>query len=254
KRTWNESCSLRGPMPFTSTAAGSPRPLKICCPASRLLLTLPFRRSERCSVCPLLPTKVPFGRWQPVQVGSSDSGSVVSTSLLLNEAQLAWLKTLKASNRNSTLMFSYFGIPIVLCNEASNRRNALPLPALRSKPPFASWKSTGSPNASTGPNWQVAPEDVTWTVGEHWLAPGIWNVFGTSALQIAAGFPAPRQSLTAVSLKFALLPSNDPMPATEIVPSGSTFGRCWVSLPAPKNLLPLPNDELPVEIGYGRPD
>src|SRR5262249_56419354 len=48
-------------------------------------------------------------------------------------------------------------------------------------------------------------------------------------------------------------PNGEDNPATDMVPSGSSFGRCCVSLPAPKN-LPLAKPAEPVETGYGRPD
>src|SRR5258708_37935381 len=60
------------------------------------------------------------------------------------------------------------------------------------------------------------------------------------------------QAVTAPGPKLAFKPSADGMPDTEIVPSGSTLGRCWVSLPAPKK-RELPKAVVAVETGYGRP-
>src|SRR5438552_2815458 len=51
----------------------------------------------------------------------------------------------------------------------------------------------------------------------------------------------------------ALEPSKEATPAVVIVPSASTRGRCWVSLPAPKK-RPAAYPAEPVENGYGRPD
>src|SRR5438270_161917 len=72
---------------------------------SMSLLILPFCRSERCKVCPLLPTYVPLGRMQDVQVKKSgfttppdaEGARIFVVSLELNPCQLVWLKTLKAS-------------------------------------------------------------------------------------------------------------------------------------------------------------
>src|SRR5712691_7563576 len=65
--------------------------------------------------------------------------------------------------------------------------------------------------------------------------------------------PAVMQFATAPGPNSALEPSAEAMPAVEIVPLASTLGRCWVSLPTPKNVaLAYPAE--PVEKGYGRPD
>ena len=81
-----------------SAEAGSPMALKVG--FSKFALTLPLVRSRRCKVCPLVPTKVPFGLMQPVQLkkealgrtasplgsdasGTTEGPNAVSTSLVL---------------------------------------------------------------------------------------------------------------------------------------------------------------------------
>src|SRR5882724_8460901 len=79
----------------------------------------------------------------PRLVAEGDRTLVVS--LELKPFQLVWLKTLKASKRNSILTFSALGIVIDLCREASNLANGDPLPASLTRLPLTSWKSTGAP-------------------------------------------------------------------------------------------------------------
>src|SRR5262249_10480529 len=146
-------CNVRG----RSAEAGSPKALKVG--FSRFALTLPLVISRRCRAWPLVPTKVPFGLMQPVQLknvevgrtasplGSDGSGpkeglNAVSTSLVLEERKFAVLKTLNASNRSSTLTLSALGIAKVLCNEASNLTKFEPRPASRPTLPLTWRKST----------------------------------------------------------------------------------------------------------------
>src|SRR5260370_20837055 len=85
-------------------------------------------------------------------------------------------------------------------------------------------------------------------------APGARKVFTNEAhcvtvkpedvhMAVEAGLPLNR----------ALEPKAEAMPEVEMEPSARTLGRCWVSLPAPKN-LPSAKPAVPVEKGYGRPD
>src|SRR5882724_11000594 len=145
---------------------------------------------------------------------------------------------LKASNRNSSLMFSALGMEKDLCKEASNFTNPEPLAASLPTLPFTNLKSTASPVTAS-----IAPLLLTGAMKVFWIP-----------LHCAAGKPAAMHLATAPGPNRALPPSKDAMPEVEMVPSGRTLGRCWVSLPAPKNLPLLPKPELPVERGYGRPD
>ena len=69
------------------------------------------------------------------------------------------------------------------------------------------------------------------------------------ALHCAAGKPQAMQAATAPGPNRAFCPLNEAIPALEMVPSGRTLGRCWVSLPMAKNLALAPKPEVPVESG-----
>src|SRR5260370_9951713 len=84
-------------------------------------------------------------------------------SLELKEFQLEWLRTLKASNRSSSLMFSALGMEKDLCREASNFVNGAPLPASLTRLPLTNRKSTCCPvTASLAPLKPTGARKVFW--------------------------------------------------------------------------------------------
>src|SRR5260370_29707408 len=107
--------------------------------------------------------------------------------------------------------------------------------------PLRNLKSTVSPlKVSTEPLALAARgARKVFTIARHCgrVKPKVWHPVKEAGLPLNSG----------------LLPNAEAIPAVEMVPSARTLGRCWVSLPAPKN-LPLAKAAVPVEKGYGRPD
>src|SRR5215831_6048063 len=202
---------------------------------NRLLLTLPLVMSLTWSTWPLLPTKVPLDRMQLVQLGRPRLSAEV-TSLVLKPCQLLWLRMFSASAWSSSFTLSARAIRNDFFSDMSSRANGLPRPASLSRLPLTNWKSTTSPLKES-----IEPLPLA--------LPGAKKVF-TMEAHCDGVNPAVPQAVSdaGLPLNSVLEPKAEAMPATERVPSGSTFGRCWVSLPAPKN-LPFVKPAVPVEKG-----
>ena len=174
---------------------------------------------------PFVAGKPIKGRMQPTQVKKSEltiapgvpmlvteGAMTLSASFVLLEIKLEWFKMLKASKRSSSLMFSYLGIAMLLCKEASNFTNGDPRPASLPRLPLMDLNVTGSPvTMSTAPVF-VTPAGA---------AKAFWI-----PLHCAVPKPAVIQAATAPGPNNAFVPSKEAMLEVLIVPSAATLGRC----------------------------
>src|SRR5260370_12955308 len=189
---------------------------------ARLLSSFPRCISARCSTWPLLPTSVPLGRMQATVAAlpqekkfeSIEKVKKLVSLLPLKPCQLGWLKRLNASARSSRLTRSARGILKVFFRETSKRPYGDPLPASLLILPLRNWKSTVSPVRGS-----IAPKLLA--------SAGARKVFWRVA-HCAAGAPIAVQAAGAFGPHSALEPSKEAMPAVEMIPFASTFGRCWV--------------------------